>query len=396
MNIVLLNWKYGENDPFTYINHELKLRLEDYGCHVDILEIDANLAQNLLLIDNQKKIHAVITHQGLASDTRLLSNDRLVWEELKLNLICLHSDHPSHAPANHHADSKYVAHTYCLPDFARFSNSMKRRENPAFFLGMPNFYKTRFTALRRAGDFFVFPKNIDSTHDTYLQWEKSCPEYLYKILRNLSDAIIDNYRNGDILEHHDLIDQLVTPEQLEPIKRTSPDLTDKTILLFLHNQLDKIYRNAASELVLEELSDVPLKINGRGWDSFATKASKYHHFSTFDKVIQGDEQFYSNYGIIDIVPHKHSLHDRTLRAVAHQGGFLSNSKLAFEDAIGRPFSSLFYTGTQGDLRSKAQAVMDDPLSHLDRCRQFGLEIERAQPFDRFLNFIYMRFLATLD
>jgi hypothetical protein len=383
MNIVLLNWKDGENDPFSYINSELKLRFEDHGGIVDIVSTEGELAQNIFLLDYQKGIDAVIAHQGIVSNTRLASNGKLIWDELKISLICLHSDHPSQAPQNHLADSKYVFHTYCIEDFATYSNSTSDRINPAIFHPPPSFYKSRQKNNSQIGDYFVFPKNLDSIENTYLLWKKALPDIFYKTLRDASAAIIENYIKGDPINHNTVIRDSVSIRNIELIKNVSYNMNEAKIWHYIYQQTDKIYRNAASELVLMELADIPLHINGRGWERFMPNASKLHKFSTFNTASGGDYQFHSKYGIIDVVPHKDFLHDRTLRALAHRGGFLSNSGIFYSTV----FKNLFFSGIKGNLRAKAESVISDPLMHFDQCQIFYKAIESSLPFDGFIDFI---------
>jgi len=385
MNIVLLNWKDGENDPFSYINSELKLSLEDHGCNVDIVSTEGELAQNIFLLDYQKGIDAVIAHQGIGSNTRLASNGKLIWDELKICLICLHSDHPSHAPQNHTADSKYIFHTYCNKGAELFSNNMKFRSNPATHLPLPSFYLKRDNLMPRKGDYFVFPKNIDPIHSIFDNWKTTLPDIFYKSLRSISEEIIDNYKLGNPISHQDLITNSISICDIESIRKTSVNLNDSKVWHYIYQQTDKIYRNAASQLVLEELSDIPLLINGRGWDYFSLNSSKYHKFSNIDLVKDGDTQFYTQYGIIDVVPHRYSLHDRTLRAIAHRGGFLSNSEIDFNSSFGRSFPDLFYTGTKGNLRTKAELVMNNPEHHLETCQEFGSLHESKYSFSDFVH-----------
>jgi hypothetical protein len=385
MNIVLLNWKDGENDPFSYINSELKLSLEDHGCNVDIVSTEGELAQNIFLLDYQKGIDAVIAHQGIGSNTRLASNGKLIWDELKICLICLHSDHPSHAPQNHTADSKYIFHTYCNKGTELFSNNMKFRSNPATHLPLPSFYLKRDNLMPRKGDYFVFPKNIDPIHSIFDNWKTTLPDIFYKSLRSISEEIIDNYKLGNPISHQDLITNSISICDIESIRKTSVNLNDSKVWHYIYQQTDKIYRNAASQLVLEELSDIPLLINGRGWDYFSLNSSKYHKFSNIDLVKDGDTQFYTQYGIIDVVPHRYSLHDRTLRAIAHRGGFLSNSEIDFNSSFGRSFPDLFYTGTKGNLRTKAELVMNNPEHHLETCQEFGSLHESKYSFSDFVH-----------
>jgi hypothetical protein len=207
------------------------------------------------------------------------------------------------------------------------------------------------------------------------------------VLLESSQAIIDNYKSGDLIDHHHVINSVVSSNQIDLIIDTNSNLTRAKVLHYIHQQTDKIYRNAVSELVIDELHDLPLHINGRGWERVIKNASKFHLFSEFNNVTEGDYQFYSNYGIIDVVPTRQSLHDRTLRALAHGCGFLSNSRQNFNDILGDSFSSCFYSGIKHDLRSKAEFVMSNQEQHVNFSLQFRKAFENHLPFSDFISFI---------
>lgn len=387
MHIALLNWAGGENDPFTAINHELRRSLQAFGCEVTIVATDGELAQRLFVLNLSHRIDGVITHQGICSNLRIRSNDRLIWDELGLHLLCLHSDHPALNPINHQADSAYVTHTYCVPHHVEFANASIPRSIPARFLAVPSFYLKREVVAGRKGDYFVFPKNVDTIRTMTDEWTSRFSGKLLSLLMEAANDQVSNYLAGEPVDHHTILDQRLT-ERLIGECMASLNLDDPAKLRhWIHGWFDKVRRNIASEMVLRELAEIPLHIIGRGWDEYRQAPSRFHKFSSLDVVSNGDFQFYSRFGIIDIVPNKMSLHDRTLRAIAHHGGFLCDSKLPFDALGGGPYSDLFFTGSSGDLKSKAMAVIENPERHLERCRQFGNEMLKTVPFEHFCKYL---------
>lgn len=375
---------------------ELRSCLEEAGCNVEIVDIEDDLSPKLIYLDKRIKVHAVVTFQGLASNIKLKATGRLLWDELKINLICLHGDHPSLHPVNHVTDSAYVTHVYPFPTFARYANSMLRRNYPAISFRLPFGFRVLEPAPILDGDYFVLPKNLDPLVNTYQGWRSHLPDLVSEKLIDAAQAIIENYKMGDPLEHHEIVDLFISGDDLSQIALVLPAEHAQNIRNLVHGELDKIYRNIASELVISELQDIPLRIYGRGWDQFKGKRSSYHQFYDFSKVGNGDLQFTSNYGIIDIAPNKFSYHDRMLRAIAHQGCFLANCGAYFDADTRNSYFEIFYTGTSGDLRKKAENVLRDPLGHRDRCTQFGREFRKAETFSDFLKFIYLRCLPNQE
>ena len=373
MNIVLLNWTGGEGDPFTLINKELKKSLEEYKINIKIIDLEGEWFKEVYKLKLLNSIDLVITHQGLGSNISM--NNKNFWDEIKLPLLCLHSDHPSLCPINHIADSPYVIHSYCITEYAEYANNNLDKENSSIQLGIPSFYSKRNNS-ERIGDFFVFPKNINPVELTIQEWVKNLHPSISNILIIITNKIKYNYKNELPIDQHVIVDEILMEKNLSANN-------NEALIKYLHLQSDKLYRNLASELVLEELRDLPLVINGRGWDSFKDKKNKKHHFFEFNDATNGDFQFYSKYGVIDIVYHPNSLHDRTLRAISHRGGFLCNSTIYYNNTLNSKYNDLFFNGSDGNLFQKAVNVIDAPDTHMAKCRAFGEELEKLNPFEDF-------------
>ena len=373
MYIALLNWTGAEGNPFTLINSELKKRLEDFKDNIKIINFEEDWSKVIYDLKIRNEIDLVITHQGLGSSATLNNNN--FWGEIKLPLLCLHSDHPSLFITNHIADSPYVIHSYCIPEFAEYANSNLNKKNLSVNLAVPSFYSKRNNS-EQIGDFFVFPKNIDPIELTINEWIKNLDSSLSNLLIAIANSIKNNYINSIPKDHHVVVEEFLTEENIK-----ADNLEE--IRKYLHLQSDKLFRNIASELVINELDSIPLVINGRGWDLFKAKKNKNHHYFDFNNAVDGDFQFYSRYGIIDIVFHANSLHDRTLRAISHRGGFLCNSTINRNSK----YKSLFFTGCPRDLMEKAVGVMKYPDLHLNKCRDFGNDLENNNPFENFHSYL---------
>jgi hypothetical protein len=392
MNLVLLNWRGGENDPFTAFNMELRSCLVESGCNVEVVDIEGGLAQKLFYLDNERKIHGAITFQGLASNIKVGETGKLLWETLGINLLCLHGDHPAQQPINHLVDSRYVTHIYPFPTFARYANSMCKRTYPAISFRLPFGLEMREAPQSFSGDYFVLPKNLDPIDETLDRWKTTLPHSVSKALIDVAFAIIENYKMGDPVEHHEVIDLFISVDDLARIASVLQSERLDEVRNFVHRELDKIYRNIASELIIAELADVPLHIFGRGWEKFKREKSSLHQFFDFSRVGNGDGQFVSNYGIIDVVPNKFSIHDRMMRSIAMQSSFLSNCGAYFNFDARDEYKHLFYTGVPRDLRSRVEAVMENPIGHRGACRKFGQYFRQQESFSDFLKFVYLRCL----
>ena len=374
----------AENNPFEFFNDELKFQFNALGCIISTLDFDDNFANNII---NYAHIDLAISWQGVASN--ICANDGFnIWEKIKVPLVCLHGDHPCHKPANHSADSVFIHHIYTAPSFARYSNTYFKRTRPAIFLMLPNFFREKKDRLTPNGDYFVLPKNLDSVSETLTKWDASLRPSTSKFLIEAAQVIMDEYDNNAFTDHHVTVDALLSNEVFDRLKSEN-NVTDELALFHdLHKSLDKIYRNYASEKVIQDLSDFPLKVVGRGWNKYKKGANKLHEFLEFDSVANGDWQFSSNYGIIDIVPTADSLHDRFFRALAQKGAVTSNSFISKTGLLTEGLDTIFYrTNAREGLRSTAEKIIDSRKKHFESCRHLSMVYRDQYSFYDFYLFL---------
>jgi hypothetical protein len=384
MKILLIHWQMAENNPFEFFNTELSLQFKALGCIVSTLVFDDNFADK---ITNYEDLDLAISWQGVASN--ICTDDGCnIWEKIKVPLVCLHGDHPCHKPANHSADSVFVHHIYTAPSFAKYSNTYFKRSRPAIFQMLPNFFRLKNDHHSSSGDFFVLPKNLDSVSETLSKWGTSLRPTTSQFLIEAAQVIMDDYDKNAFIDHHATVDTLLTNEVFDRLKSDN-NVTDELALFHdLHKSLDKIYRNYASEKVIEDLSDFPLKVVGRGWDKYIKRANKRHEFLDFDSVASGDWQFSSSYGIVDIAPAADSLHDRFFRALAQNGAVTSNSLICNTGLLSGGLDSIFYRTNDGKgLRRTAEKILVARKEHLDSCKHLSRAYQEQYSFYDFYSFL---------
>lgn len=382
MSIVIINWRGGENDPFTYFSACMKQAFERMGRPTHIVNLDDSFMRELAEINN-KGIDFVILWQGLGSQIGATDTDpATVWDQLKVPVLCYHGDHPCHMPIHHKATSPWVQHIYGTASFAMFANTYFSRETSATFFPTPVWF-TDGVKGQFEGNFFVFPKNIDDLDATLDKWRGAPERLVASFLLEAADAIIGEFRNGNRTSHHDIIDGMLNAEVMAALCENL-DNSEFTVRVHLHTLLDKIYRNMVAEHVVNDLKDVPLKIYGRGWERFRLRQNRHHEFLPFDAMSDNAFQFASQYGIVDAAPIHDSLHDRTLRAMSNRSGFLMGSNWSYETFLGGDYSDLFFDGAAGALRARAERVMQSPEAHRAQACDFARHYQ--QHFSLF-NFI---------
>jgi hypothetical protein len=384
MRIILLNWSEGENDPFSYFNQQFQQQLVALGHEAYIVPLNDLLSATMHEICATVTIDLVFTWQGLGSAIGDPATGHTLWAQLGIPLVCLHGDHPCYNPANHQQSSHHLLHVYLLPTFARDANRLIQRDRPALFEALPNFFQASEARPELRGDYFVLPKNLTPLADIRRGWKARHTDATYRLLCSGAEAIEHEYCHGNLRDHHEVILDVLSAPIPELVRAGRADASIAEVVFALDRELDQVHRNVASEFVIESLPDVPIRVYGRGWEHFASRGNPYHTFTPFDRVVDGDSQFLSALGIIDIAPLNGSLHDRTLRAMRKGAGFLVSSTWRHNEPIHDEFAALFFSGNESDLRAKVHAVRLDPEGHRARVRMFTEVFDAVFTFSDFM------------
>lgn len=387
MNILTITWTGAEYNTFSYFTDCIHRSLAPYGIRCFDVKLGETFGPSLADITRKNRIDFAITFQGIGSNIQTQNNKNL-WEELGIKLICLHGDHPCHAPVNHASDSSHIFHLYNAPNWALYAEKHFTRKHPVRYFIPPNFLNIHQPLSAIESDaFFVFPKNLNDTSQLQEEWKNKFPPLFSDFLIEALHAIADNYHAGDTLEHHSVIEQLLTPAKFAELTHAFRPASESAFFHFIHSLLDKVYRNVVSESVVAALQDVPMVIYGRGWERHQLKASRFHAFKTIENLADVDFQYQSQYGIIDVSPTRECLHDRTMRAMASGCGFLSSCQFDFTSVLGRNEPGLFYSNRKEDLREKVEKVMADPDAHRTRSVEWGRAFEHQFSIFEFLTFL---------
>jgi len=364
MKTIILNWKNGENDPFSVFNKTLFGYFTLAGKDVEIIEITDPDWPKKLLSHYGRGIDFVLTWQGLESRL-MLNNGKRFWDHYQIPLICIHGDHPCHMPDNHSVESQYVAHFYFDPYFSIYSNRHFRVKQSANAVHTPLLHNEPSFERRRTGDFFVIAKNINLTNCMLENWRKNLDQKICKILVEISENIRQNISTPGYLNVHQLVDNYLECNDL--IDYFETDINIKNVYHFIHSQIDFFARNIKSEKLITLLHDFPVQIYGRGWGNI--NRSKHHQF--FDGLSMSESQhlFHSNFGIIDVSA-SIGLHDRTLRAIHNSGSFLSSADLSHETQVYGNFSSLFFD-FNNTIINKCENVLRNSDEHNELSKIFA-------------------------
>lgn len=390
MNILLITWPDGENNPFRYFNDQLSDKFNAFGhvcIHID-LDNDFGIKLNEALLLG---IDFALTWQGLGSPLRFDDNPLTIWDELKIPLFCLHGDHPCHMPANHSTDSNFVFHLYGVASFTDYANLYIPHNKPAVFFPGSNFFKKK--TIQPNGKFFVLPKNLDDPFIIHNEWRMNFSKFLSSFLIETSAFIYNSFIHGESRDHHIIINEMLTDLHITAINNEFGFDNELSAFHYAHALLDKSYRNSLTVYVIEQLADVKLKIVGRGWGRIKMRENKNHDFYDIKNMSDGEYQFESEYGIIDISSTFDGLHDRMLRACAYGSSFLIGSSWNKLGYLHDDHQDIFFNGTEGDLRGKAEKVMQGPSGHREKVKCFSRDFDTNFSFYHFAK--YLELLAFI-
>jgi hypothetical protein len=379
MKAVILNWKAGENDPFTVINATLRQHFWACGKNVEVIEITERDWVARLCQLAPAGVEFALTWQGLGSSATFGEDGPSLWDHLKIPLICLHGDHPSHMPKNHQLESRYCFHLYNNAEFARYSNRHFRRAHSAGVIGIPRLHSESRLA-RRTGDYFVFAKNINDPVDAETRWQQQLPKPVFDSYMIAAETLKSLVTRGPYVDIHDVLDELIVQHDWQHLR---PEV--HTIQYHnYHSVLDHYLRSYKSVAVVSALREFPVRIYGRGWDRVAHRAPASHVFEPGRNMADSQDLYYTRFGLVDVSASK-TLHDRTRRAMVNGCGFLSSANLedSFSD-IGR-FDSLFFSLRPNELPEKCSAVVRHPDEHHALAEQFANLYHDTFHFRHFVN-----------
>jgi hypothetical protein len=380
MKVIILNWKNGENDPFTVFNAALKKQFEAHGRNVEIIEITSENWISEVINQIPEGIEFIITWQGLHSNIRMNDQGDSLWDLLKIPLISLHGDHPAHMPINHQLESAYCFHLYFDAEHARYSNRHFRRAYAARTTHIPKL-STEHPLEEQSGEFFVFAKNITDPSDTEKRWQANFEKPLFDTYMQVAETFKSRItQTSEYTEIHDLIDEVIEKNNLEWLYPS----TNISAFHQIHSQLDFYARNYRSVVALKSLREFPVHIYGRGWENHAKAAASQHKFHPGLDMAESQKLYYSRYGIIDISPTK-GFHDRTMRAMSNKQGFISSANL--EDAFNNieDYQSLFFDFRDNTLAERCALVMHAPEQHRHNAKLFANQYYEKFHFQAFIN-----------
>jgi hypothetical protein len=254
--ILILTSNSSGYDSLRILLEMAMKELSDIGCESYICSLNEdNFVANLqkLLQENQFKFALCMSGMGL----EILSNGKLLWDEIKLPIFNWNCDHPCYFPSRHLIQSKYVFHGYVFPDHAKYSLQHINKNGLCFslHLGAPkNIFKEIDLPLSSRVERIIFSKSSASLESFENKWA-TYPTALKQILFESAPLL----KNAYVEDFVKILNEV--SEKYGILMNGGNKLTMALLV-----ELDLYIRVWQSNMVMKSLKSYPVDVYGNGWD----------------------------------------------------------------------------------------------------------------------------------
>lgn len=339
--------------------HELAARFRAPGHEVDLLHTaDGDFVARLQALLQTRRPDIVLSWGGFA-DQLMFGQEgaapQNLWSSLRIPFGKIIFDVHAYMPQHHHVRGGFQFLCYAFRDHAVLRGRYeppRLAEPPPMIANLPVLLPLVSDAERGriAERTLYFHKNGNSSAALEQSW-KSFPPPLREALCEIARTMRDDIDRAFIIAIADVVEHYIAA--FAPERHRLLPLRD-----FILAQIDDYVRRLKGELLVRQLKDLPVVVNGRQWGylkdelgpcrlSFIETAD-HHDTSTRIK---------SSLGTIDIGPNVDlSLHERSLRAIAFGHGLIEyENRFAREHRLPHTFKL-----ADGSLPALVERLLGDP------------------------------------
>ena len=348
--------------------HELAETFRAHGREVELLHIgDSDVVPRLETVLLERRPDLVLSFGGFGHALMWSPPEgeaQNLWAYHRIPFFKLVFDMHAYMPTHHHVQGGFQALCYAFKDHAvlRAGHERPRPGEPgAMIASLPPLLPV--PPDRDPGKIdektLYFHKNGNSSAMLEQSWD-GFPRPLRQALCEIGHALRDDIDNAFVLQIAAAAEAYIAA--YEP---------DRHILLpfrdFILAQIDDYVRRLKGEMIVRQLKDLPVVVNGHGWgylrDQLTPRRLRFieaaDHFDTSRRIKAA-------LGTIDIGPNVDlSIHERSNRAIAFGHG-LVEYRNTFAGDNGFPHT---FRLTDGSLPDLVGRVLDDPAA-IDEFRQF--------------------------
>lgn len=307
--------------------HELAEQFRAHGHEVDLLHTgDGDFVARLQALLRQRRPDIALSWGGFG-DQLMLSQEgaevQNLWSALRIPFGKIIFDVHAYMPHHHHVRGRFQFLCYAFKDHAVLRARSERPtpgERGAMIAGLPPLLP--LVPDREPGSVaertLYFHKNGNSPLALERSWE-SFPRPLHQALCEIGHAMRDDIDRAFVIEIADAVERYIAA--VAPERHLLLPFRD-----FILAQVDDYVRRVKGELLVRQLKDLPVVVNGRRWEYLKDELGSCRlRFIEVADHRDTSERIKASLGTIDISPNVDlSLHERSLRAIAFGHGLIEH------------------------------------------------------------------------
>jgi hypothetical protein len=349
----------GQSGGLEAPAHELAEQFRAHGHEVDLLHTGGgDFTARLQALLGQRRPDIALSWGGFGDQLMFRQEGaeaQNLWSSLRIPFGKIVFDVHAYMPQHHHVRGGFQFLCYAFKDHAVLrarSEQAKPGARGAMIACLPPLLPLLPEAERGAivERTLHFNKNGNSSAALEQSWE-SFPRPLRQALREIAHAMCDDIDRAFVIEIADAVERYIAA--FAPERHRLPPFRD-----FILAQVDDYVRRLKGELLVRQLKDLPVVVNGRQWGYLKDELGPCR-LSFIEVADHRDtsRRIKSSLGTIDISPNVDlSLHERSLRAIAFGHGLIAYEN-GFVREHGVPHT---FKLADGSLPALVERVLGDP------------------------------------
>ena len=348
--------------------HELAEVFRAHGRDVDLLHIgDSDFAPRLQTLLAERRPDLALSWGGFGDRlTWSVPNEveQNLWGALRIPFLKIIHDVHAYNPAHHHVRGGFQVLSYAFKDHAvlrsRYTRPIPGERGP-MITWLPQLLPLLPGGAAGAVEdpTLYFHKNGNSSAALEQSW-RGFPRPLREALHEIGRVMHDDIDRAFVIRVADAVAAYLA--EYDPDRHLLLPFRD-----FILAQIDDYIRRLKGEMLVRQLKDLPVVVNGHGWgylrDQLTPRRLRFieaaDHFDTSRRIR-------SSLGTIDISPNVDlAIHERTARAIAFGHGLLEyDNQFARDHRFPHTFKL-----ADGSLPALAGRLLSDPAA-ADEFREF--------------------------
>ena len=387
-SVVLITFGPSRSNPFKSMSSALAAAYGKRGLHCHMLDIREATWPNppLEALFHENKIRYGLAWGGVGAAIDVVRGDKShnVWDMNKTPMFKLMGDHPAYFLDLHVSPYPTFVNLYGFAEHCDFyARQMQTGGYAAVFppFRLDPLEQSQMDFGAKAGGKIVFLKNGNDPEGLRRDWRARLPASVAEMLLSMSEDLLTHLPTESIWRIEELVVRHFADLGVDIASRAK-------FLSFYIAQLDDYLRRVKSLMIAESLLDFPVEIHGECWEhvDFSGRRASLIPFGDY---MSSKELIREALCVVDMSPNTHSHpHERYMRCASRHTLCLTNRSQFLEQKFGA-FGQPVFDFTPESIRTSVEAVLADPVRHVEIGRQVGAEYARLYSEDGLVDFTEM-------